>query len=439
MASFDLRRYRAALTSPGAPWFSVAGLVGRFPRGTLSFGLILLIAAQTGSYALAGAVAAMFVVGMAFAGPLWSRRMDGRGQRQVLLLASVTMLVSVAGLLVAVLTGTPVPLWFALSLLAGATTADVGPAVRSRWSALLGPADRQGAFALESIIDETVFVLAPPLLTLIAAATAPSVGVATIAVVGAVGIAWLGLLRRSQPPLLAPRAGKRAVLPPLGILPVTLAWLGMGGMFGAFDVTTVAWAKADGAPWLAGVMMAALALGNTIGALLYGAVHSSASLRRRWLTLGAVLAAGAVALPLSAGGPVVLLVVALFGLLIGPVLVAGIAVVESRADRERVTELLAYPSLGVGAGLPIGSTIAGFGLDAAGPVLGFTVMAACAVSVVLIGGFGELAYARLALGRAAGRAPASAADAGHESDADVRNSGKAPESDTDRADLAGFS
>lgn len=398
MATFDLGRYRAALTSPGAPWFSLAGLVGRFPRGTLSFGLILLVSAQTGSYTLAGAVAAMFVVGMAFAGPVWSRQMDRRGQQPVLLLASATMLVSVAVLVVSVLAGTPVPLWFALSLVGGATSADVGPAVRSRWSALLGPADRQGGFALESIIDETVFVLAPPLLTLVAAVFAPSVGVAAVAVLGAIGIAWLALLRRSQPPLLPRAVGRRRLLPPLGILPVTLAWVGVGGMFGAFDVTTVAWAKADAAPWLAGIMMAALALGNTVGALLYGAVHSAASLRRRWLTLAAVLALGAVALPLSASGPVVFLVVALFGVLIGPVLVAGFALVESRADRDRVTELLAYPSLGVGAGLPIGSTIAGVGLDAAGPVLGFVVMAVCAASVVLIGGLGELLYARSAAG-----------------------------------------
>jgi predicted MFS family arabinose efflux permease len=98
----------------------------------------------------------------------------------------------------------------------------------------------------------------------------------------------------------------------------------------------------------------------------------------------------ALALPFAADTPLALLASAVVGLLIGPVLVAGYALVESRADRERVTELLAYPSLGLGAGIPLGSTFAGVGLDAAGPVLGFTVMAASCVATLVLGATGEL-------------------------------------------------
>ncbi|WP_368843829.1 MFS transporter [Microbacterium sp. B19] len=343
----------------------------------------------TGASRLAAGVGAAFVVGMPFAGPLWSRLMNRRGQRPVLLLAALTLSLAIAVLVAAVLVGMPVATWFVLAVVAGAVSVDVGPAVRARWSALVSPERRHSAYAVESIADESVFVIAPPVLTLIAAAAAPQIGIAVIVMVGAVGLLWLGLLRGSQPPRVALTGPRPRLLPPLGILPVTVAWIGVGGMFGSFDVTSIAWADRFGSPWLAGLMMASLALGNTVGALVYGALRHRASLRARWLGSSVLLAVAGLALPFVADSLVALVVAAVVGALIGPVLVAGFALVESRADRDRVTELLAYPSLGVGAGIPLGSTLAGIGLDAAGPVLGFTVMAVSCVAILVLGVIGE--------------------------------------------------
>jgi len=385
----DFSGYRDVLRATGAPWFTLAGWVARFPRGTLNLGIVLLVQTATGSFALAGGVGAAFVVGMALAGPLWSRLMDRRGQQPVLLLAAFTLSLASTVLVGAVLAEMPVATWFVLAVVAGAVSVDVGPAVRARWSALVSPERRHSAFALESIADESVFVIAPPVLTLIAAAAAPQVGIAAIVVVGAIGLLWLGLLRGSQPPRAVLTGPRPRLLPPLGILPVTVAWIGVGGMFGSFDVTSIAWADRFGPPWLAGLMMASLALGNTAGALVYGALRHRASLRARWLGSSVLLAVAGLALPFVADSLVALAVAAAVGALIGPVLVAGFALVESRADRDRVTELLAYPSLGVGAGIPLGSTIAGVGLDAAGPVLGFTVMAVSCVAILVLGVIGE--------------------------------------------------
>jgi len=386
----DFSGYRDVLRAPGAPWFTIAGWVGRFPRGTLNLGIILLVQAATGSFALAGAVAAAYVVGMAVAGPLWSRLMDRRGQRRVLLVASGTLALSTAVLVAAVLGETPIALWFVLSLVAGAVSVDAGPAVRARWSALVSADRRHSAYAIESIADESVFVIAPPLLTFAAALWAPQAGLVLVVVVGVVGFVWLGLLNGSEPPRVAASGRRVRMLPPVGILPVTIAWVGVGAMFGSFDVTSIAWAEKTGTPWLAGVMMAALAVGNTAGALVYGALRFRASLRTRWLIGSGVLAVVSLALPFAADGMLALVAAAVVGAVIGPVLVSGFALVEARADRDRVTELLAYPSLGVGAGIPLGSALAGFGLDAVGPVMGFTVMAVSCVAIVVLGGLGEL-------------------------------------------------
>lgn len=384
MTRIDFSGYRDVLRVTGAPWFTLAGWVARFPRGTLNLGIVLLVQTATGSFALAGGVGAAFVVGTAFAGPLWSRLMDRRGQRPVLLLAALTLSLAVVMLVWAVLAATPVVTWFGMAVVAGAVSVDVGPAVRARWSALVPPERRHSAYALESIADESVFVIAPPVLTLIAAAAAPQVGIAVVVMVGAIGLLWLGLLRGSQPPRAAVTGPRPRLLPPVGILPVTVAWVGVGAMFGSFDVTAVSWADRAGAPWLAGLLMASLAVGNTAGALVYGALRPRGSLRARWLRSSVLLAVAGSALPFVADSLAALVVAAVVGALIGPVLVAGFALVESRADRDRVTELLAYPSLGLGAGIPLGSTLAGVGLDAAGPVLGFTVMAvSCAATLVL--------------------------------------------------------
>ncbi|MCK9916932.1 MULTISPECIES: MFS transporter [Microbacterium] len=388
MTAIDLDRYRRALIAPGAPWFSLAGLLARFPRGALSLGAILLVSGASGSYALGGAIAATFVVGLSLAGPVWARAMDRVGQRLPLLASAAALIVSTALLTGAVLWRWPVWTWFGLAAIAGVCCLDVGPAVRARWTALLAGDDRQSGFAIETIVDEILYVLAPPLVTVIAVAAAPASGLAVIVVIGAVGLAWLGVLTRSQP---IPRGRERRarLVPPLGILPLVVAWIGVGAMFGAFDITAVAWAAELGGAWLTGVLMAAFALGNTVGAIVYGALTLRPSAQARWLALTALVAAAAVMLPLAARGLVLIGVVLLFGLVVGPLLVAGFALLESRVDRDRVTELLAYPSIGSGIGIPLGSMIAGAWIDAQGAASGFLIVTAAAAAALVLSAAGE--------------------------------------------------
>ena len=67
-----VRAYGQVLRLPGARSFVAAGILARFPRATLSLGIILLVSATTGSFASAGLVVAPLVGGMAIAAPLWS-------------------------------------------------------------------------------------------------------------------------------------------------------------------------------------------------------------------------------------------------------------------------------------------------------------------------------------------------------------------------------
>ena len=72
------------LARPGAWRFSVAGAIGRMPMSMFGLGTVLLIASVTGSYGLAGIVAATGSVGYAVCAPQAARLADRLGQRRVL-------------------------------------------------------------------------------------------------------------------------------------------------------------------------------------------------------------------------------------------------------------------------------------------------------------------------------------------------------------------
>src|SRR6516162_5161143 len=76
-----LEPYADIFRIPGAWRFSVAGVIGRMPMSMFELGVVLLIAATTGKYGVAGAVAAAGSFAYAFSSPQIARMVDSRGQR----------------------------------------------------------------------------------------------------------------------------------------------------------------------------------------------------------------------------------------------------------------------------------------------------------------------------------------------------------------------
>jgi nitrate/nitrite transporter NarK len=101
---------------------------------------------------------------------------DRYGQRRTLL---VSLAVHSAGTLALVIsTQLSAPNWILLATtaLSGAAL-QVGSLVRARWSALVGGSPAlEAAFALESTLDELIFVLGPALVTGLALGVAPGAG-----------------------------------------------------------------------------------------------------------------------------------------------------------------------------------------------------------------------------------------------------------------------
>src|SRR4051812_40986623 len=104
-----LSSYRRVLATPGALLFSAAGLVGRLPISMAGLGIVLLVEAGTGSYGVAGAVAATYTVANAACAIVQGRFVDGWGQARVLSVLALAFGVGVLLLVVAVEADWPRP------------------------------------------------------------------------------------------------------------------------------------------------------------------------------------------------------------------------------------------------------------------------------------------------------------------------------------------
>jgi predicted MFS family arabinose efflux permease len=385
-----VRAYGQVLRLPGARTFVAAGILARFPRATLSLGIILLVSATTGSFASAGLVVAPLVGGMAVAAPLWSSRMDRYGQARVILVSLGCLVLAASGLLTLVLTGAPFWTWLVAAFITGAATPDLTSAVRARWTVLAPESQRTAALALETIADQMVFIAGPPAITAVAAAVDPAVAMLGSLGLGVIGGVWLASQRGTQP-AVSPRGPRTGlVLPPAGVVPVALACIALGGVFGAFDVSLVGWAEVGGRPWLAGPAFSALAVAIAIGSVITGARAWKLSPAARYIGFAAVSAVVAAALPFAqSSSPVLFGAILLLGLAVSPVMVSGILVASARAPKGRVTETLAYPTAAMSLGVPIGGVIAGAALDATGPATALVTIAVSLASAAAIAAAGE--------------------------------------------------
>src|SRR4051812_12249078 len=144
-----MRRYREVLRVP-----HVAALVGwmmlsRLPIGINGLAVILFLRAQTGSFAIAGAVAGGFAVGGAAGAQLVGRLVDQLGARGPLLAAGPPA-VALGALVGGGFAGAPGVALIVVGIVAGAGMTPTSSVLRSLWPLLLGDRHdlRQAAFAI---------------------------------------------------------------------------------------------------------------------------------------------------------------------------------------------------------------------------------------------------------------------------------------------------
>lgn len=382
-----LQPYRDVLSRPGALSFSAAAVVARLPISMVGIGIVLMVSGIYGSYGLAGKVSAAFVVAQAVCSPPLARLVDRHGQARVMRPALVVCSLGVVGLVAAAASHAPTIVLYVLAVVAGATLGSFGSLVRARWSHVLGgdTARMHTAYSLESALDELVFIVGPVAATLLATGVHPVAGLVVPVVAMVLGGLWFLGQRSTEPPVSAPGAPRHrgSVLRAPGMLVLILVFVAMGSIFGATDVSTVAFAEEAGRKGIAGVILAVFAAGSLISGLLYGA--------RQWVRpLSTRFAIGMVALALGVctffvASSLWLLAGAMFvtGFAIAPTIINGNALVQALVPPSRLTEGLTWIGTALGIGVSVGSSVAGVRIDAVGSHGGFLVVVlSAAVAVV---------------------------------------------------------
>jgi hypothetical protein len=397
-------RYRTVLARSGAWRFSLTAMVARLPISISTLGIVLLVTGLGRSYGLAGALSATYTICNGLSSVVQGRLIDRLGQSLVLPVVAAVYGVGLVGLVTALESGWSDSVAFLSTALAGAAYPPMGSAVRARWSHVLKgrPLDVQTAYALESVIDEAIFIIGPTVATVLATQWRPWAGLGLALLTGVPGTIALSLQRSTQPvPHLGSHSsGARPAMPWTPVIVLATVSLALGSMFAAAEVSTVAFSSEQHAKSYAGVLLACWALGSMLSGLIRGTFHWRRSPSFRVRVGSALLAV--VMVPLSLVGSMVGMALALFvaGFAIAPTLIASMSAIEAGVPAARLTEGIAIIHTGLAAGLAPGAALAGLVIDAHGASTSY---------LVALGGGVVAALASLALPTSWSRQPASEA------------------------------
>lgn len=383
-----LSTYADVLRLPGAWRFSLAGFVLRMPMSLVGISTILLIKATYGNYTLAGAVSAANIIGLSVGAPVLARLVDTRGQRTVMAPSLAISALSMVALVSAALVRAPEWVLFTLAALSGASWGSPGALVRARWSTVVtNQKQLTTAYAMEAAIDEFVFIVGPVMATLLGTLVHPATGlVLAVAFLTVGGIAFLGQ-GATEPPVVRREGGERhpTVLANPVVIGLALTYIGAGAMFGANDVSVVAFTAEHGAAALAGPLLAFFALGSFTAALFYGARTWRQPLWKLYAVGILALALGASTFLLARNLVVLGVVMWVTGLTIAPTMTNVNTIITRVVPAAQLTEGLTWMSTAMNIGTSVGSALGGRRVDAAGAHGGFLVVITCAwVMVVLM-------------------------------------------------------
>ncbi|MFD7405387.1 MFS transporter [Streptomyces sp. NPDC059866] len=385
--------YRALFAAPGSKGFSAAGLLGRMPLSMMGIGVVTMVSQLTGRYGLAGALSATIALAAAVAGPQVSRLVDQYGQRRVLRPATLIALLGAAGLLLAAHYRWPDWLLFVFCVAIGCVPS-IGAMIRARWAALYrGTPQLHTAYSFESVVDEICFIFGPIISIGLSTAWFPEAGPLLAACFLAAGVFWLTAQRATEPvPHPRERHGGGSALRSPGLQVLVTTFVATGAIFGAVDVVTVAFAEEQGHKGAASVVLAVYALGSCAAGAVFGLLHFKGAPEPRWL-LG-VCAMAVSMIPLLLVGNLPFLAVALFvaGLSIAPTMITTMSLIEEHVPRAQLTEGMTWVSTGLAVGVALGSSVAGWVIDAAGARSGYGVPAVAGAVAVAVGFLG---YRRL--------------------------------------------
>lgn len=365
--NFSFSAYARLLTSPGHATLALFSLFLRFPVAMRSISCIMLISAVMDSLRVAGIVAGSLMVTQAIASPVLGRLADRFGQRKVLGITCVSHVVAIIALIVLVLQEAHLAAMMAAAIFAGCSSVPVDGFIRTRWTSMVAGSALRTAYALETVLDEIMFLLGP--LTAIALATIwhPATGLALCAALTFSGSMALLLHRHSEPVIVQKVEGNthRAISMPW-VRALMISYAAVGIFLGSIDVMMIAFAKEVGNLTLAGVLLAICAAGSLIGGLCYGAMNWSISQPRLLLYTSVTLCMGTIPLVLTSSPTVMGFCAFIAGLSVAPLLITCSNLLGSLTPKGCLSEGFAWLSSAGWLGFSLGVSAGGLLSDQGG-------------------------------------------------------------------------
>lgn len=368
--------------------FLLFDTTARLPAAMFPLGMLLYVAASSGSYASAGLAVGALSVGGALGGPVVGVAADRIGQRPVAVAATVVQVGALAAFLVA----DDLSVLLGLAALTGFANPQVGAMARSRWAVLSRTRARRHslvahAMAFEGAVDEASFVVGPVLVATLAGVVDPRAGLLTALVIAAVaqsGFALHSSALPGHPPPTGRRPGRVEVAHLSWLL---LALTGVGVVFGISQTGVAALMDRDGTQELTGLVYAAMGVGSAVTGLLTPRLPARWSLVHRIVLSGLGLV-GAGVLMSWATGPASLAAACLAtGVALAPALISAYAAAERATPPGRGTTVMTALSTANVVGVAIGAGVAGQVIERAGIGVALLLVAAAGL-VVLAGGLG---------------------------------------------------
>lgn len=390
--AFMLTSYKRLFAVPGGWNFSFAGFILRMPISMLYIAIVLFVVAETGSYALAGALSMVASLVLSVATPLWSRVADQIGQNKVLSITAPVHLIFLGLFVYLVKSDAPTWSWFTAAIIFEGFVIGSGQMVRRRWIHVIGD-DRKlidTAYSFEALVDEVIFTSGPVLAAITASYFFPEAAIFTAMGFISVGTLLFLSQRRTQPPAHPREVGDdhSLLIKDRFIQALFIPMMAVGAFFGSTGLVLVGYLDEFGIREYSGFYIAIWSFSSGISAFISGSLHWKINEARRFVI--SVFALALLTLPIYFAaqiftGNLTILAIALFinGLAIAPLLTAGFAVAERSVSPKRTTEVLAWSLSALNLGGAIPAAITGYIIDTYGSTVAFMVPVACMLIALL--------------------------------------------------------
>ena len=429
--SSPMSNYAKLFSFEGTRAFCISGAIARLPISMMGLGIVLALNHIYNNWTIAGTMSAAYVLSQAAVTPLYAKLFDRFGQRKVGVLALSAQVVCMLSFATAALFHIPLPILFALAILMGVTQFAFGALVRTRWAYTLKSQTDDTllnvAYALESGIDEIVFIFGPILAAWLATSVHPVSQLFVPVLASGLGGAWFLSLKNTQPAVIkvvqvesAPandedvraalengpystsensagnsvedssKNGKKIIAKNLrdklslkqlrnanrknkpknvllyrGIIPLVIMFLVFNMSFSAFDVSVTAAMRAQGLDKLIGLQLALFACGSLVGAVIFGSHKFRGSNWSHLIVFLSLLTVGFILMNINIDRLILLSIFELLsGLCVSPIFATGNLIVKDTIPEHSLTEGLSWLPTASATGASLGSMVAGFAIDA---------------------------------------------------------------------------